>query len=336
MMNNNLNITSSMDDDDMYVIKRSGTREIVSFDKILTRVKKLGQQFSLKIPYTQLVMKVIDQLHDNIKTSELDVLTAEQCAAMSSSNIDYNKLASAISVSNLQKNTLESFSQTMSRLYNFRDVNGVIHSMIDREVMIIIERYGEILDKMIYYDRDFYIDYFGFKTLENAYLMKIDGCVVERPQHMWMRVAIGIHKLYYHNHATDIENGIENSLLLEKIQETYNLMSEKYFIHATPTLFNAGTPRPQLSSCFLLAMEEDSIDGIFNSLKECAEISKWSGGIGLHVHNVRGTGSHIRGTNGKSNGLIPMLAVFNKTAKYVNQGRKTKWKFCYIFRATSS
>ena len=326
-----MNMNTDSMDDDMYVVKRSGVREIVSFDKILKRVKKLGQQFSLKIPYTQLVMKVIDQLHDNIKTSELDVLTAEQCAAMSSSNIDYNKLASAISVSNLQKNTCASLGETMRLLYEFRDVNGMVHSMIDKDVMAIIERYGDQLDAMIDYGRDFDIDYFGFKTLENAYLMKIDGRVVERPQHMWMRVSIGIHKIYYDVDAGSNGNADSNRtqdvLLLERIQETYNLMSQKYFIHATPTLFNAGTPRPQLSSCFLLAMEEDSIDGIFNSLKECAEISKWSGGIGLHVHNVRGTGSHIRGTNGHSNGLIPMLAVFNKTAKYVNQGGKRNGSF---------
>ena len=313
-----------LEDDEMYVLKRSGELEIVSFDKILMRVKKLGQQFSLKIPYTQLVMKVIDQLHDKIKTSEIDVLTAEQCAAMSSSNIDYNKLASAISVSNLQKNTLNSFSKTMLLLYNFKDVNGINHPLIDPEVMTIVEQYGDTLDNMIEYDRDFDFDYFGFKTLENAYLMKIDGRVVERPQYMWMRVSIGIHKQYFEN-VENVENA--NTILLEKIQETYTLMSSKYFIHATPTLFNAGTPHPQLSSCFLLAMEDDSIDGIFNTLKECTEISKWAGGIGLHIHNIRATGSHIRGTNGSSNGLIPMLSVFNKTAKYVNQGGKRNGSF---------
>ena len=296
--------------DEMRVVKRDGNFEIVSFDKILRRVKNLGQQFNLKIPYTQLVMKVIDQLYNNIKTCEIDELTAQQCASMSSINTDYNKLAGAIVISNLQKNTLNNFCETMKKLHNFIDINGKHCSLIDNNLMNIIENNKEFLESFIDYSRDFEIDYFGFKTLERAYLFKINNKIVERPQHMWLRVSIGIH-------GSDID----------KVKETYNLMSQKYFTHATPTLFNAGTPRPQLSSCFLLSMESDSIDGIFNTLKECAQISKWSGGIGLHVHNIRCTGSHIRGTNGISNGLIPMLGVFNKTARYVDQGGKRNGSF---------
>ena len=296
--------------DEMRVLKRNNDFEIVSFDKILNRVKNLGKQFTLKIQYTQLVMKVIDQLYDNIKTSQIDELTAQQCASMSSINPDYNTLAGAIVVSNLQKNTLDNFYLTMKKLHNFIDINDKHCSLIDDTIMSIIETNKEFLESIIDYSRDFEIDYFGFKTLERAYLFKVNNIVVERPQHMWLRVSVGIHG---------------NNM--DKVKETYNLMSQKYFTHATPTLFNAGTPRPQLSSCFLLAMQKDSIDGIFDSLKECAQISKWSGGIGLHVHNIRCTGSHIRGTNGISNGLIPMLSVFNKTARYVDQGGKRNGSF---------
>ena len=302
--------SKSTADEEMYVLKRDGSKEIISFDKILKRVKNLGHEFNLSIQYTQLVMKVIDQLYNNIKTSEIDELTAQQCASMASLNPDYNRLAGAIAISNLQKNTNPSFYETMKRLSDFRDVNGKHHKLVSDDLMRVVEENREAIDQMIVPSRDFLFDYFGFKTLERAYLTRCDKVIVERPQYMWMRVAVCIHG--------------DN---LDAVRETYDLMSEKCFTHATPTLFNAGTPRPQLSSCFLIAMESDSIDGIFNTLKECAQISKWSGGIGLHAHNIRSTGSHIRGTNGVSNGLIPMLGVFNKTARYVDQGGKRNGSF---------
>jgi len=307
--NQDTNVDANVDED-MYVKKRNGNLEIISFDKILKRVKNLGHEFNLSIQYTQLVMKVIDQLYNNIKTSEIDELTAQQCASMASINPDYNRLAGAIAISNLQKNTSSSFYETMTQLASFKDVNGKEYNLISKDLMDVVEANRETIDNFIDYTRDFLFDYFGFKTLERAYLTKCNKVIVERPQHMWMRVAICIH-----------------GSNLEAVKETYDLMSEKWFTHATPTLFNAGTPRPQLSSCFLLAMESDSIDGIFNTLKECAQISKWSGGIGLHAHNIRCTGSHIRGTNGISNGLIPMLGVFNKTARYVDQGGKRNGSF---------
>lgn len=297
-------------EEDMYVKKRNGSLQIISFDKILKRVKTLGHEFNLSIQYTQLVMKVIDQLYNHIKTSEIDELTAQQCASMASTNPDYNRLAGAIVISNLQKNTDPSFYKTMKQLSNFQDINGKQYNLICSKMMKIIEDNIEELDNYIDHKRDFLFDYFGFKTLERAYLTKCNKVIVERPQYMWMRVALCIH-------GRDINS----------VKETYDLMSQKWFTHATPTLYNAGTPRPQLSSCFLLAMENDSIDGIFNTLKECAQISKWSGGIGLHAHNIRCTGSHIRGTNGISNGLIPMLGVFNKTARYVDQGGKRNGSF---------
>ena len=296
---------------DMHVIKRSGKKEVISFDKILKRIKTTGKGLELKnVIYAQLSMKVIDQLKDNISTSDIDELTAQQCASMASKHPDYTKLASAITISNLHKNTETSFYNTVKKLYDFRDINNNKYRLIHDNVMATVEKYRVELDEMIDYKRDFLFDYFGFKTLERAYLMRIDNMIVERPQHMWMRVSVSIH-----------------GSNLEKIKETYNYMSNKYFIHATPTLFNAGTPRPQLSSCYLLSMEDDSIDGIFNTVKECAQISKWSGGLGLHIHNVRSSGSHIRGTNGTSNGIIPMLGVFNKTARYVDQGGKRNGSF---------
>jgi len=255
-------------------------------------------------------MKVIDQLYDNIETTKIDELTAQQCCSMASIHPDYNKLASAISISNLQKNTSNSFYETIKKLYDFKDINKTNYKLISNTIMTIIEENKETIENMIDYKRDFIFDYFGFKTLERAYLMKCNHTIVERPQHMWMRVSLCIH-----------------GSNIEKVKATYDYMSQKYFIHATPTLFNAGTPRPQLSSCYLIGMEDDSIDGIFNTVKECAQISKWSGGIGLHVHNIRSCGSHIRGTNGVSNGLIPMLGVFNKTARYVDQGGKRNGSF---------
>jgi len=287
----------------MHVIKRNNKIEEISFDKILQRVKKLGNQFNLNIPYSTLVMKVIDQLYNNITTEQIDVLTAEQCAAMSTIHVDYSTLASSIIISNLHKKTDKSFYKTMKKAYEFKDINGKPSPLINKKFWNIVNKNKDILDNTIKHERDFYIDYFGFKTLERAYLLKVNKIVIERPQYMWLRVAICLHG--------------DN---MEKVQETYDLMSQKYFTHATPTLFNAGTQREQLSSCYLICMEDDSIDGIYNTLKECAKISKWAGGIGLHIHNVRATGSHIRGTNGISNGIVPMLQVFNSTAKYVDQG----------------
>ena len=288
---------------ELQVIKRSGKLEAISFDKILNRVKKIGSDFKLEINYSGLVIKVIDQLHDNISTSKIDELTAEQATSLSTKHPDYSSLASALVVSNLQKNTTNIFSDAMNELYNFKNINNSEVPLLSKEFITIINENKDYFNDLIDNKRDYLIDYFGFKTLERAYLMHINKKIIERPQYMWLRVAIGIHK-------TD----------LEKIKTTYDLMSLKYFTHATPTLFNAGTPSPQLSSCFLIAMENDSVDGIFNTLKECANISKGAGGIGLHIHNIRGTGSHIRGTNGTSNGIIPMLAVFNKTARYIDQG----------------
>jgi ribonucleoside-diphosphate reductase alpha chain len=302
-------------DDEMYVTKRSGKPEIVSFDKILNRIKNIGNEANIKINYTSLVMKVIDQLYNNISTTQIDELSAEQCAAMSSIHPDYNVLAGRIVVSNHQKNTSSSFSDTMKQLYMYKDTHGKHSPLVSEDLYQVVLQFDEPpngidsifttnkLDSIIDYSRDFLIDYFGFKTLERAYLMRINKKIVERIQHLWMRVAIGIHGDNFH-----------------RIRETYELMSQKYFTHATPTLFNAGTPHPQLSSCYLLAMESDSIEGIYNTLKDCALISKWAGGIGLHIHNVRAGGSHIRGTNGESNGIVPMLRVFNNTAKYVDQG----------------
>jgi len=298
-------IMSSVSDHEreMFVTKRDGERKVVEFDKILRRIKILGKEAGLTINYTSLAMKVIDQLFDGISTTQIDELSAEQCASLSSTHPDYNILAGRIVVSNHQKNTDSAFTDVVAKLYKFKDKNDKNAPLIDEKVYQLTLTHGNLLNDMCVHSRDYLIDYFGFKTLERAYLMKIDGAIVERPQHLWLRTAVGIH-------GNDMTS----------IRETYDLMSQKYFTHATPTLFNAGTPRPQLSSCFLQAMESDSIDGIYNTLKDCALISKWAGGIGLHVHNVRASGSHIRGTNGSSNGLVPMLRVFNNTAKYVDQG----------------
>ena len=294
-----------MTDQEMRVMKRDGKFEDISFDKILNRVKNLGNNMEpkLKLNYSQFVMDVIEQLYPDISTTKIDELTAEQCASMCTKHPDYGSLASRIIVSNNHKNTLASFSETMELLYEFKDIHDKHIPIIDANVWSIIKKNKDFFDNLVDYNRDFEIDYFGFKTLERAYLMRVDKKVVERPQHMWLRVSIGIH-------FDD----------LDAVKETYDLMSQKYFTHATPTLYNAGTPRPQLSSCYLLSMEDDSIEGIYNTLKECANISKWAGGIGLHIHNVRATGTHIRGTNGTSNGIVPMLQVFNKTARYVDQG----------------
>ena len=288
--------------EEMYVTKRNGKTEIISFDKILRRLRRLGSESNLKINFTTLAMKVIDQLYDKIPSTKIDELSADQCASLASTHPDYNTLAGRIVVSNHHRSTSASFSKVMKQLYDFKDGHGVNCPMISKELHQIVSSRGKELDAICKYERDYLIDYFGFKTLERSYLMKINRTTVERPQHMWLRVSVGIH-------GNDFD----------AVKETYEAMSQKYFTHATPTLFNAGTPRPQLSSCFLLSMESDSIDGIYNTLKDCAMISKWAGGIGLHIHNVRAQGSHIRGTNGSSNGIVPMLRVFNNTAKYVDQ-----------------
>jgi len=276
-----------------YVTKRDGTSEEIQFDKILRRIKKLSEK--LTINPSKVTQKVCSQIYPNIHTSEIDELAGQICASLSTEHPDYGILASKIVVSNHHKNTYPSFTETSKALFD--------EGLISKKVFSIIKTHGTKLNDVIDYNRDFLIDYFGFKTLEKSYLMKINNKVTERPQDLFMRVSVGIH----HN---DIKEAIE----------TYNYMSNKYFTHATPTLFNSGTSRPQLSSCFLLSMKDDSIDGIFSTLKDCALISKWAGGIGLHAHNIRSKNSKIKGTNGISNGLVPMLRVFNNTARYVDQG----------------
>ncbi|WP_343745215.1 ribonucleoside-diphosphate reductase subunit alpha [Chitinophaga sp.] len=289
----------------MFVIKRDGRKEAVKFDKITARIEKLCYGFNTEyVDAIDVAKKVIQGLYDGVTTSELDNLAAETAASLTTKHPDYALLASRIAVSNLHKNTEKSFSKTMRKLYNYIDPKtGKNAALLSDEVWDIIEKNADILDSNIIYDRDFAFDYFGFKTLERSYLLKTDGRVVERPQHMFMRVSVGIHK-------EDIESAIK----------TYNLMSERWFTHATPTLFNAGTPKPQMSSCFLLTMQDDSIEGIYDTLKQTAKISQSAGGIGLSIHNIRATGSYISGTNGTSNGIIPMLRVFNDTARYVDQG----------------
>ncbi|MGB2279231.1 MAG: ribonucleoside-diphosphate reductase subunit alpha [Flavobacteriales bacterium] len=288
----------------MFVLKRDGRKEAVKFDKITARIQKLCYGFSDLVDPTAVAMKVIEGIYEGVTTSELDNLAAEVSASMTTRHPDYALLASRISVSNLHKDTKKSFSETMKDLYDFvNPKTGKKAPLIADDVIKIIKKNAELLDSTIIYDRDFGYDYFGFKTLERSYLLRLNGKIAERPQHMLMRVAIGIHK-------EDIQSAIE----------TYELMSQKYFTHATPTLFNAGTPKPQMSSCFLLTMKDDSIDGIYDTLKQCAKISQSAGGIGLSIHNVRATGSYIRGTNGTSNGIVPMLRVFNDTARYVDQG----------------
>jgi len=289
----------------MYVIKRDGRRESVKFDKVTARIEKLS--YGLDNNYIQpieVAKKVVSGIYDGVTTAELDNLAAETAASMTTKHPDYAILAARIAISNLHKNTLKSFSATMKRLYTYVDSKtGENASLISKEVYEVIRQNASLLDSTIIYDRDYAYDYFGYKTLEKSYLLKVDGKIVERPQQMLMRVAIGIHQ-------EDVQAAVE----------TYHLLSEKWFTHATPTLFNAGTPKPQMSSCFLLTMKEDSIDGIYDTLKQCALISQSAGGIGLSIHNVRATGSYIKGTNGMSNGIVPMLRVFNDTARYVDQG----------------
>ncbi len=288
----------------MLVVKRDGHRESVKFDKITARIEKLcyGLETNFVNP-VEVAMKVINGLYDGVSTQELDNLAAEIAATMTTKHPDFAKLAARIAVSNLHKTTSKSFSNTMKRLYQYIDPKtGQNAPLISKETWKVIKDNAAELDAAIIYDRDFSYDYFGFKTLERSYLMKMDGKVVERPQHLLMRVAVGIH-------AEDISAAIE----------TYNLLSEKWFTHATPTLFNAGTPKPQLSSCFLLSMKDDSIDGIYDTLKNCAKISQSAGGIGLSIHNVRAKGSYIKGTGGTSNGIVPMLRNFDMSARYVDQ-----------------
>ena len=304
-------INNNNTDNDMRVTKRDGNLEEMSFDKILNRIKKLGQEVGIQINYSSLVMKVIDQLYDKIETAKIDELAAEQCASLSTQHIDYGVLASRIVISNHQKNTISAFSHVMKELYDFTDIHGVHKPLIANHIWKYIEQHADEVDEMIDHTRDYLIDFFGFKTLERAYLFRLNNKVLERIQHMWLRVSIGIHVN---------SNGGSTSKIAELIRETYDLMSQKYFTHATPTIFNSGTPRPQLSSCYLIAMEDDSLDGIYNTLKDCAFISKWAGGIGLHIHNIRAKGTHIHGTNGTSNGIVPMLRVFNNTARYIDQG----------------
>jgi len=285
------NIKSNMELD--YVVKRDGRKEEMQFDKILNRIKKLSDK--LKINPSRVTQKVCSMIYPNINTSELDELAGQVCSSLSTEHPDYGQLASRIIISNHHKNTFPSFSETITKLYDA--------GLISEELNDMVDTYANKINDVIDYNRDFYIDYFGFKTLERSYLMRVKGVIIERPQHLFMRVSLAIN-------MGDIKSALD----------TYDLCSNKYYTHATPTLYNAGTKRQQLSSCFLLAAKDDSIDGIFSTLKDCAMISKWAGGIGLHIHNIRAKNSHIQGTNGISNGIIPMLRVFNNTARYVDQG----------------
>ncbi|HHZ82365.1 MAG TPA: ribonucleoside-diphosphate reductase subunit alpha [Flavobacteriales bacterium] len=288
----------------MYVVKRDGKRELVQFDKITARIKKLCYSLHESVDPQRVAMRVIEGVYDGVTTTELDNLAAEVAATNAVTHPDYASLASRIAVSNLHKSTKKSFAYTMNELHNYVDpVTGDPASLIAEDVHEIIQTNAEFLDSQIIYDRDFSYDYFGFKTLERSYLLKMNGEIAERPQHMLMRVSVGIHK-------DD----------LDSVVGTYNMLSEGWFTHATPTLFNSGTPKPQMSSCFLLTMKEDSISGIYDTLKQCAKISQSAGGIGLAMHNIRAKGSYIKGTNGTSNGIVPMLRVFNDTARYVDQG----------------
>ena len=287
----------------MKVIKRNREFEDVSFDKVLMRLKNLSNDLTINV--SELAQKVCARIYDGVKTCELDEMAAYLCSSMSLNNPEYNILASRIIISNHHKNTSPSFSETVITLYNNTDIHNNSYPLVSDELYNIVSKNKEKLNIYIDYQRDYLFDYFGFKTLERAYLIKVDKKIIERPQHMWMRVAIGIH-------GNDIK----------EVLQTYDLLSKKYFTHATPTLFNSGTKRPQLSSCFLCSINDDSISGIYDSLKEMALISKYAGGIGVHIHQVRGKGSYIRGTNGISNGIIPMLRVINSTARYVDQAGK--------------
>ncbi|KAK7248964.1 ribonucleoside-diphosphate reductase [Aureococcus anophagefferens] len=292
-------------DDDMQVVKRNGKKETVRYDKITSRIKKLCYGLDAKyIKPNQITQKVIQGVYDGVTTHELDELAAQTTAYMATQHPDFSVLAARISVSNLHKSTDKTFSDVVEKLHkHVHPKTKKPAALISDETYATVQKHKDAINAAIVYDRDFEYDYFGFKTLERSYLMRLDGAIAERPQHMIMRVALGIH-------GDDLAGALE----------TYEMMSQKMFTHATPTLFNAGTPRPQLSSCFLLAMKEDSIEGIYDTLKRCAAISKYAGGIGLSVHNIRATDSYIRGSNGTSNGIVPMLRVYNDTARYVDQG----------------
>lgn len=288
----------------MYVVKRDGRKEPIMFDKITSRVRKMCYDLNSLVDPVKISMRVIEGLYDGVTTSELDNLAAEVAATMTTAHPDYAKLAARISVSNLHKSTKKTFSEVMTDLYTYVNPRTEKKApLLSEEVYQVIIDNKEKLDSTIIYNRDFGYDFFGFKTLERSYLLKLNGKIAERPQHMLMRVSVGIH-------LND----------LDAVIETYELMSKKYFTHATPTLFNSGTPKPQMSSCFLLTMKDDSIEGIYDTLKQTAKISQSAGGIGLSIHNIRATGSYIAGTNGTSNGIVPMLQVFNDTARYVDQG----------------
>lgn len=288
----------------MFVFKRDGSKQEVKFDKITSRIQHLCYGLSKHVQAVQVAQKVCLGVYPGVSTWQLDELAAETCAHMITQHPDYGKLAARISVSNLHKNTETKFSKVIDMLHGYIEPKtGLPSSLVHDDVWAVVQDNAEALDEAIEFSRDFEYDFFGFKTLERAYLLKMYGKIVERPQHMLMRVAVGIHQ-------TDIAAAIE----------TYHLMSEKWFTHASPTMFNSGTPKPQMSSCFLLTMQDDSIEGIYDTLKQCAQVSKSAGGIGLSIHNVRAAGAYIRGTNGTSNGIVPMLRVFNDTARYVDQG----------------
>jgi ribonucleoside-diphosphate reductase alpha chain len=288
----------------MYVVKRDGRKEAVKFDKITARIIKMCYGLDPLVSPEAVAMKVIEGIYDGVTTTVLDNLAAEVAAAKTMDHPDYALLASRIAVSNLHKETKKTFSDVIDDMYHYIDPKtGQKASLVADDVYKVIQENKDLLDSSIIYDRDFRYDYFGFKTLTRSYLMKLEGVIAERPQQMLMRVSVGIHK-------ENIQDAIK----------TYNLMSEGWFTHATPTLFNSGTPKPQMSSCFLLTMKDDSIAGIYDTLKSCAQISQSAGGIGLAIHNIRATGSYIKGTNGTSNGIVPMLRVFNDTARYVDQG----------------
>jgi len=350
-------ITKSGWDDgpQMYVIKRSGAKEAIAFDKISKRLKKCCKEIqTVEINTTKFALRVIEQLHDNITTQKIDEITADLAASMSSHHYDYNTLAGRIIISNMHKSTPTTFSKSVKKLYQYVDKHGKACPLISAEYYQTVMAHAKVLDALCGdCSRDYLIDYFGFKTLEKAYLMRVNGVVVERPQYMWMRVAVALHmgSAVTVGTAVTVGKGTEkgtdagivghgtegtvstdvvpegSDAMLDRIRETYEMLSSKHFIMATPTLFNIGTPRPQCSSCFLVAMEEDSVDGIFSTLTDCARISKYAGGIGLHIHNIRATGSHINGTNGTSDGIVPMLRMFNQTARYINQSGKRNGSF---------
>jgi ribonucleoside-diphosphate reductase alpha chain len=308
---------------EMRVLKRNGAYENVSFDKILARIRALGTMTvgtdctPLNVHYTELAIKVIEQLFDGISTHKIDELLAQQCATMATQHPDVQTLGSRIVISNHQKNTTDNWGDILTQLYEFKDVHGESYPMLNKEFYTFAMENMEVLMSMIDYNRDYLIDYFGFKTLEKAYLMRINGVILERPQHVWMRLAVGL----YCNNSYPID------VKLKYIKQNYDYISSKYFVHATPTLYHIGTPKQQLSSCYLIAMQDDSMEGIFDTLKDCAVISKYAGGIGLHIHNIRSEGAHIRGTNGFSSGIGPMLRVYNMTARYSNQSGKRPGSF---------